>query len=56
LCAIALNERTNDMEIWTADCGRGVETRVEWEADNCNNFLLYLSKPIRLWWGPDWLW
>jgi len=23
LCAIALNERTNDMEIWTAVCGRG---------------------------------
>jgi len=31
----------------------GVETRVEWEADNCKNFLLCLSKPIRLWSGPD---
>jgi len=34
----------------------GVETRVEWEADNSMNFLLCLSKPIRLWWRSDWLW
>jgi len=32
----------------------GVQIRAEWEADNCNNFLLCLSKPIRLWWGA-WL-
>jgi len=34
----------------------GIETCVEWEADNSTNFLLCLLKPIRLWWGPDWLW
>jgi len=31
----------------------GVETRVEWEADNSTNFLLCLSKPIRLPPKPD---
>jgi len=32
-----------------------VETRVEWEVDNCKNFLLCLSKPIRPLPNPDWL-
>jgi len=45
-----------DMETWTADWGGGGRNTREWEADNCNNFLLCLSKPIRLWWGPDWFW